>query len=96
MDKLDEIDREAIRRGKRKYVALLREVEKKMQALATFRRDCGLVTGQRSPPSSWWQDPKAKVKRLSKPQYLTDRLDAIKTEFSNFADEGENLRMIET
>jgi len=56
-----------------------------MQALATFRRDCGLVTGQRSPPSSWWQDPKAKVKRLSKPQYLNDRLDAIKTEFSNFA-----------
>lgn len=36
MDDLDEIDREAIRRGRRKYVALLREIEKKMQTLVTL------------------------------------------------------------
>jgi len=96
MDDLDELDREAIRRGRRKYVALLREVEKKMQALVIFWKNCGLVTGQRTPPSYWWQDPKAKVKRLPKPEYLNDRLDAIKTAFGYFEDEGKKLRMIET
>lgn len=58
MDKLDEIDREAIRCCRRKYVTLLKEAEKKMQTLVTFWRHCGLVTGQRTPPSCWWQDPK--------------------------------------
>lgn len=48
MNDLDEIDREAIRCGRRKYVALLREAEKKMQALTTFSKNCGLVTGQRN------------------------------------------------
>ena len=64
MDELNEIDREAIRRGMTKYVALLGQAGKNMQTLVTFWRDCGLVSGQRTPPSSWWQDPKAKVKRL--------------------------------
>ncbi|KAF2184523.1 hypothetical protein K469DRAFT_780819 [Zopfia rhizophila CBS 207.26] len=73
MDELDEIDREAIRCGRRKYVALLRETEKKMQTLLAFWRDCGLVTGQRTPPSSRWHDPKAKVERLPKPQYLKEK-----------------------
>lgn len=96
MDDLDELDREAIRCGRRKYVALLREAEKKMQALVIFWKNCGLVTGQRTLPSSWWQDPKAKVERLPKPQYLNNRLDAIKTAFGYFDDKGKKLRMIET
>lgn len=96
VDDLDEIDREAIRCGRRKYVALLREAVEKMQALVAFWKNCGLVTGQRTPPSSWWQDPKAKVKRLPKPQYLNNGLDAIKTAFGYFTDKGEKLRMIET
>ncbi|KAF1993296.1 hypothetical protein P154DRAFT_78454 [Amniculicola lignicola CBS 123094] len=96
MDELDEIDREAIRCGRRKYMALLRETEKKMQTLLAFWRDCGLVTGQRTSPSLWWHDPKAKVERLLKPQYLKERLDAIKAEFGYFTDKGKKLRMIET
>ena len=96
VDDLNKIDREAIRYGRRKYVALLREAEEKMQALLAFWRNCGLVTGQRTPPSSWWQDPKAKVKRLPKPQYLDNGLDAIKTAFGYFTDKGKKLRMIET
>ena len=96
MDELDEIDREAIRCGRRKYVALLKEAEKKMQALVTFWKNCGLITGQRTPPSSWWQDPKAKVMRLPKPQYLNNRLEAIKTAFGYFDDKGKKMRMIET
>lgn len=96
VDDLNEIDREAIRYGRRKYVALLREAEEKMQALLAFWRNCGLVTGQRTPPSSWWQDPKAKVNRLPKPQYLDNVLDAIKIAFGYFTDKGKKLRMIET
>ena len=95
MDELNEIDREEIRCGRRKYVAVLREAEKKMQVLVKFWADCGLITGQRTPPSSWWQLPKAKVKRLPKPQYLKDRLDAIKLAFGYHADEGKKLRIIE-
>lgn len=95
MAELDEIDREAIRCGRRKYVAALRETGKKMQALVAFWRGCGLVIGHRGPPSSWWQDPKAKVKRLPEPQYLKERLDAIKTEFGYFNDRGKKLRMFE-
>ena len=96
VDDLNEIDREAIRYGRRKYVALLREAEEKMQALVAFWRNCGLVTGQRTPPSSWWQDPKTKIKRLPKPQYLNNGLDAIKTAFGYSTDKGKKLRMIET
>lgn len=95
MDELDEIDREAIRCGRGKYMSFLREVEKKMQTLVTFWTDCGLVTGHRTPPSSWWQDPKAKVKRLPKPQYLKERLDAINTEFGYHSDKAEKIRMIQ-
>jgi hypothetical protein len=93
---LDEIDREALRCGRRKYVAILRETEKKMQALVAFWRDCGLITGQRAPPPSWWQDPKAKAKHLSRPPYLIERLDAINTEFGYLTDMAKKLRMIET
>ena len=95
MVELDELDREAIRYGRGKYVAILKETEEKMQTLLAFWRDCKLITGERISPSSWWQDPKAKVKRLPKPQYLKDRLDAIKAEFGDSTDEGEKLQMIE-
>jgi len=95
MGELDEIDREAIRNARRKYLTLLLETEKEMQTLVAFWTDCGLVTGQRTPPSSWWQDPKAKAERLPKPQYLKERLDAINTEFGYLRDKAEKLRMIE-
>ena len=94
VDDLNKIDQEAIRHGRRKYVALLREAEEKMQALLAFWTNCGLVTGQRTPPSCWWQDPKAKVERLPKPQYLVNELDAIITKFGYHIDEGKKLRMI--
>jgi hypothetical protein len=51
MDELDEIDSETIRYGWRRYKALLTEAEQKMQELITFWRDCGLVTGRRTPPN---------------------------------------------
>ena len=82
MDELDEIDREAIQRERRKYVALLTEAEKKMQTLVAFWTDCGLVSGQRTPPSSWWEDPKE------------ERLDAINTKFAYHSDKAEKLRVI--
>ena len=96
VDDLNEIDREAIRHGRRKYVALLRKAEEKMQALVAFWRNCGLITGQRTPPSSWWQDPETKINRLAKPQYLNKELDAINTAFGHSTDKGKKLRMIET
>ena len=96
MDDLNQIDREAIRHGRRKYVALLRKAEEKMQALIAFWENCGLITGQRTPPSSWWQDPKTKIERLPRPPYLNKELDAIKTAFGYSTDKGKKLRMIET
>ena len=96
VDHLNEIDREAIRNGRRKYVALLRKAEEKIQALVAFWRNCGLITGQRTPPSSWWQDPKTKIERLPRPQYLNKELDAIKAAFGYSTDKGKKLRMIET
>lgn len=66
-----------------------------MQALVTFWRDCGLVTGKRTPPSLWYSDPKAKAGRLPQPQYLKERLDAIKAEFGCDTDKVEKSRMIE-
>lgn len=96
MGELNEIDREAIRCGRRKYVTILRETEPKMQALVAFWTDCGLVAGQRTTPSCWWPDSKAKAEQLPKPQYLQERLNAINTEFGYHSDKAERLRMIET
>ena len=95
MDELDGIDREAIRCGRSRYIALLRGTEKEMQELVTFWRDCGLITGQRTPPSPQWPDPKANVRGLTMPPYLKDRLDAIETEFGRLTDKGKRLRLIE-
>ncbi|MCJ1242375.1 hypothetical protein MMC14_010383 [Varicellaria rhodocarpa] len=77
MDQLDAVDREAIRRGSERYMEDLRETEKKMQTLADFWRGCGLVTGQRTPPSPQWPDPKAKLRGKHWPDYLMEILSAI-------------------
>ena len=50
MDTLDEIDRQTARSGRRTYIDLLVEAEKQMQKLVKFWGDCGLITGQRTPP----------------------------------------------
>ena len=77
MDELDSLDREAIRCGNERYMADLRETEKKTQALTTFWRDCGLVTGERTPPLPQWPDPKAKLCGKYWPDYLFERLMAF-------------------
>lgn len=51
-----------------------------MQLLVTFWRDCGLITGQRLPPSPQWPDSNARIRGLDQPQYLKDRLRALSTE----------------
>ena len=51
MDELDEIDREMVRCGRSSYIALLEEAEKQMQELLKFWKECGLITGKRTPPS---------------------------------------------
>ena len=51
MDELDEIDRETARCGRSSYISFLEEAEKQMQELLKFWRECGLITGQRTPPS---------------------------------------------
>lgn len=95
MNEVDEIEREAIRCGRKRYIALLRETEKRMQELVAFYDRIGR-NGQRSPPPSWYQDPKAKAERLPKPPYLEERLDANKKEFGYGTDMEKKLRMIET
>ena len=95
MDELDAIDRDAIQCVWRRYMDLLRETEKEMQELVVFWRECGLITGQRTPLSPQWPDPKAKVRGLQMPSYLEDRLSAIETEFGRFTDKGIMLRKIE-
>lgn len=95
MDELGEIDREGIRRGGRKCMAILIEAEKKMQELVTFWTDCGLVTGHRTSPQCWWQDIKAMTKWLAKPEGMQKRLDAIETDLGYSTDERDKLRCIE-
>ena len=58
MDKLDEIDRETARFDRSSYIGFLEEAEKEMQELLKFWRECGLITGQRTPPSPdvQWRD----------------------------------------
>ena len=51
MDALDEVDRQTARSGRGTYIDLLVEAEKQMQELVNFWKDCGLITGQRTPPS---------------------------------------------
>lgn len=58
MDKLDGIDRETARFERSSYIGLPEEAEKEMQELPKFWRECGLITGQRTPPSPdvLWRD----------------------------------------
>ena len=83
MDELREIDRDAVRRGRRRYMDLLRETEKKMQELVMFWRNCGAITGQRSPPLSWWLAPEWDAhhsRSFRWPPRLVERLDTINAE----------------
>ena len=57
MDELDEIDRQTAWTGRRIYIDLLVAAEMQMQELIRFWKDCGLVTGQRSPPSPAIRSP---------------------------------------
>lgn len=51
MDALDEIDRQTAWSGRKTYIDLLVEAEKQMQELVKFWKDCGLITGRRTPLS---------------------------------------------
>lgn len=86
MNQLDAADKVGIQHGCERYMADLQETEIKMQLLVTFWRDCGLVTGQRTPPSPEWPDPKAKLCGLDRPQYLRDRLQAMSIEYEQIQD----------
>ncbi|KAL9126384.1 MAG: hypothetical protein Q9217_004561 [Psora testacea] len=91
---LDAVDQEAIRCGSRRYMADLLETEKEMQKLVSFWRECGSITGTRTPPSPQWPDPKAKLRGLHWPQYLCERRDAIDKEFG-YSKEGKKKGTIE-
>ena len=52
-----------------------------MQELVAFWRHCGLITGQRTPPSPQWPNPKAEVRGLEMTAYLKNRLQVIETGF---------------
>ena len=83
MEELREIDREAVRRGRRRYMDLLRQTEEKMQKLVMFWNNCGAITGQRSPPLSWWLAPLWAAHRSESflwPPRLVERLDTINAE----------------
>ncbi|KAL9123865.1 MAG: hypothetical protein Q9217_006745 [Psora testacea] len=95
MEELREIDREAVRRGRIRYIDALRETEKKMQELVAFWRDCGAITGQRSPPLSWWLAPwwerSQGYASFLWPPPLKERLDAIEAEIGYPKREKERL-----
>ena len=74
MDRLDGIDQEAIREGRRSYMADLEKTGRKMEELVASWRDCGLITGSRTPQSPQWPDPKAKLRGRDMPQYVWARI----------------------
>ena len=93
---LDEVDQEAIREGNRFYMAELEITGQKMQELVMFWKNCGLVTGTRTPQSPQWPDPKAKLRGVYWPKYLGERLAAIYKEFGRSGNnEGEKRETIE-
>ncbi|KAA6406571.1 MAG: hypothetical protein FRX48_09626 [Lasallia pustulata] len=67
MEKIDAIDHDALRRGSERYMADLRETEKEMQTLGGFWRDCGFITGQRTPSSTTNSSPKESWKKQRSP-----------------------------
>ncbi len=73
MDALDEIDRQAARSGRATYIDLLVEAEKQMQELVNFWKDCGLITGQRTPPSPPVWSPDSFPKSPPPPQKMMGR-----------------------
>lgn len=95
-EELKQIDQAAIRRGRQKYIALLEAADKQIQMLVSFYKDCGLINGRGSPPLSYWEIPKLRFKRSATPQYIQDKLDAIKKEYDSFEDLSEKQRTIGT
>ena len=95
MARLDEVDREAISEGRKLYMADLAKTGQKMQELVAFWRNCGLITGTRTPPSPQWPDPMAKLRGIYKPSYLCERLRAVRSELGYGNNEGEKRVMIE-
>ncbi|KAL9118126.1 MAG: hypothetical protein Q9187_005331 [Circinaria calcarea] len=95
MAQLNILDQEAMRCGSRRYMAELLETEKEMQKLVSFWRECRLITGIRTPPSPQWPDPKAKVRGLCWPDYLSERLEAIRKEFGISTNESLKRQLIE-
>lgn len=96
MARLDEVDREAIREGRRLYMADLEKTGRKMQELVAFWRDCGLITGIRTPPSPQWPDARAKLRELIAPHYYHERRWAIEAEFGYSCKEETRRRIIES
>lgn len=68
-----------------------------MQELVAFWRDCGAITGQKTPPLSWWLSswwiPPSSKEPLLWPSRLKERLDAIRAEFGS--SHGTKPRLIE-
>ena len=95
IDELDELDRGAIRCGRKNYVALLKEAEKKMQTLVAFWVDCGLLTGERISPSSRWNDPVANLNRSPDSRHWEDYY-ATMIEPDSFIDQDKTLQTIGT
>ena len=88
-DELDKIDREAIRCGRGKYI-VLGETEEDASAGCILERLWACYRTE-DPTSLWSQDPKCKVKQLSRPLYLNERLDAINTGLGYHSDKAEKL-----
>ncbi|MCJ1249583.1 hypothetical protein MMC30_006809 [Trapelia coarctata] len=88
MDRLDGIDQEALREGRQRYMDELKKAGQKMEEIVASWRNCGLITGIRTPPSPQWPDPKAKLRGRYKPQYVRDRREKIQVEFGS-TDEGQ-------
>lgn len=83
MTQLNGLDQAALACGNKCYIADLLTTEKEMQKLFSFWKECGLITGTRTPISPKWPDPQAKVRNLDWPQYLSDKHQAIFREFGH-------------
>ncbi|ESZ89510.1 hypothetical protein SBOR_10104 [Sclerotinia borealis F-4128] len=66
-----------------------------MHKLIRFWKSCRLVTGQKSPPLPWWQDPKTKIRQLPIPEFLEQRLRTIELRDDLRSESSKKLRMIE-
>lgn len=58
-------------------MADLQKTGQKMQELVAFWRNCGVITGIRTPSSPQWPDPKVKLRGKRRPDYLWQRINAV-------------------